>query len=94
MDFDDDVVDRRRRFRPLRECDPGCFAAGFAATIAFTGSSVSRARTLDAPLRDGQSLGTLVDYALTEPLLVVEVDSDVCSERDRWRYPTQFDPAR
>jgi hypothetical protein len=42
----------------------------------------------------GQSLGTLVAYSLTEPLLVVEVDADVCFERDRWRYPTQFDPAR
>jgi hypothetical protein len=25
MDFNDDVVDRRRRLRPLSECDPGCF---------------------------------------------------------------------
>ena len=27
MDLNDDVVDRRRRLRPLRECDPGCLRA-------------------------------------------------------------------
>src|ERR1700748_2740867 len=31
------------------------FAAVFVATIAFTAPSVSRARRLDAPLRDGDS---------------------------------------
>ena len=40
--------------------------------------------------RFGQPPGELVDYTPTEPLLVVEVDADVCFEHDRWRHPTQF----
>jgi hypothetical protein len=32
----------------------------------------------------------LVDYTPTEPLLVVEVDADVCFEHERWRHPTRF----
>ena len=40
--------------------------------------------------RFGQPPGDLVDYTPTEPLLVVEVDADVCFEHDRWRHPTQF----
>ena len=33
--------------------------------------------------RFGQLSGDLVDYTPTEPLLVVEVDADVCFEHDR-----------
>jgi ATP-dependent DNA ligase len=40
--------------------------------------------------RFGQLPGDLVDYTPTEPLLVVEVDADVCFEHDRWRHPTGF----
>jgi len=34
--------------------------------------------------------GDLVGYTPTEPLLVVEVDADVCFEQHRWRHPTGF----
>jgi len=34
--------------------------------------------------------GKLVDYTPTEPLLVVEVDADVCFELERWRHATTF----
>jgi ATP-dependent DNA ligase len=34
--------------------------------------------------------GDLVDYTPTEPLLVVEVDSDVSFEHNRWRHPTRY----
>ena len=40
--------------------------------------------------RFGQLPGDLVDYTPTEPLLVVEVDADVCFEHERWRHPTAF----
>jgi ATP-dependent DNA ligase len=40
--------------------------------------------------RFGQLPGDLVDYTPTEPLLVVEVDADVCFEHARWRHPTGF----
>jgi hypothetical protein len=40
--------------------------------------------------RFGQLPGDLVDYTPTEPLLVVEVDADVCFEHHRWRHPTGF----
>jgi ATP-dependent DNA ligase len=40
--------------------------------------------------RFGQLPGELVDYTPTEPLLVVEVDADVCFEHRRWRHPTPF----
>jgi hypothetical protein len=40
--------------------------------------------------RLGQLPGELVDYTPTEPLLVVEVDADVCFEHHRWRHPTPF----
>ena len=40
--------------------------------------------------RFGQLPGDLVDYTPTEPLLVVEVDADVCFEHERWRHPTGF----
>src|SRR5690349_3892136 len=40
--------------------------------------------------RFGQLPGDLVDYTPTEPLLVVEVDADVCFEHGRWRHPTGF----
>ena len=40
--------------------------------------------------RFGQLPGDLVDYTPTEPLLVVEVDADVCFEQHRWRHPTGF----
>jgi hypothetical protein len=40
--------------------------------------------------RFGQLPGDLVDYTPTEPLLVVEVDADMCFEHDRWRHPTVF----
>jgi hypothetical protein len=40
--------------------------------------------------RFGQLPGDLADYTPTEPLLVVEVDADVCFELDRWRHPTGF----
>ena len=42
------------------------------------------------PTRFGQLPGDLVDYTPTEPLLVVEVDADVCFEQHRWRHPTPF----
>jgi hypothetical protein len=42
------------------------------------------------PSRFGQLPGDLVDYTPTEPMLVVEVDADVCFEHDRWRHPTAF----
>jgi hypothetical protein len=35
--------------------------------------------------RLGQLPGEAIDYAQTEPLLVVEVDADVCFEHERWR---------
>jgi hypothetical protein len=38
----------------------------------------------------GQLPGDLVEYTPTEPLLVVEVDADVCFEQERWRHPTGF----
>ena len=38
----------------------------------------------------GSCPGDLVDYTPTEPLLVVEVDADVCFEHERWRHPTGF----
>jgi ATP-dependent DNA ligase len=40
--------------------------------------------------RFGQLPGDLVDYTPTEPLLVVEVDADVCFDHYRWRHPTGF----
>jgi ATP-dependent DNA ligase len=40
--------------------------------------------------RFGQLPGDLIDYTLTEPLLVVEVEADVCFEQQRWRHPTDF----
>src|SRR6185369_159257 len=40
--------------------------------------------------RFGQLPGDLVDYTPTEPLLVVEVDADVCFEAERWRHATTF----
>jgi hypothetical protein len=40
--------------------------------------------------RFGQPPGDLVDYTPTEPLLVVEVDADVCFEHDRWRHPKGY----
>ena len=40
--------------------------------------------------RFGQLPGDLVDYTPTEPLLVVEVDADVCFEVERWRHATTF----
>jgi hypothetical protein len=40
--------------------------------------------------RFGQLPGDLVDYTPTEPLLVVEVDADVCLEHHRWRHPKGF----
>src|SRR6476619_4461723 len=41
-------------------------------------------------LRFGQLPPEPVDYTPTEPLLVVEVDADVCFEQGRWRHPTGF----
>jgi ATP-dependent DNA ligase len=40
--------------------------------------------------RFGQLPGDLVDYTPTEPLLVVEVDTDTCFDQARWRHPTAF----
>jgi ATP-dependent DNA ligase len=40
--------------------------------------------------RFGQLPGDLIDYTPTEPMLVVELDADVCFEHDRWRHPTRF----
>ena len=40
--------------------------------------------------RFGQLPGNLVDYTPTEPLLVVQVDADVCFEHDWWRHATGF----
>jgi ATP-dependent DNA ligase len=40
--------------------------------------------------RFGQLPGDLVDYTPTEPLLVVEVDADVCFDHERWRHATSF----
>jgi ATP-dependent DNA ligase len=40
--------------------------------------------------RFGQLPGDLLDYTPTEPLLVVEVDADVCFEHHRWRHPAPF----
>ena len=31
-----------------------------------------------------------IDYTPTEPLLVVEVDADICFEQGRWRHATAF----
>jgi hypothetical protein len=41
-------------------------------------------------LRFGQLPPEPVDYTQAEPLLVVEVDADVCWEQGRWRHPTAF----
>lgn len=50
MDFNDDVVDRRRRLRPLRECDPGCFRARIRRDDCLHWYlRISRARRLCAP---------------------------------------------
>jgi hypothetical protein len=38
--------------------------------------------------------GDLIDYTPTEPLLVVEVDADVCFDHHRWRHPTGFQRIR
>lgn len=38
----------------------------------------------------GQLPPTPVAYTPAEPLLVVEVDADVCWEQDRWRHATTF----
>jgi hypothetical protein len=38
----------------------------------------------------GSCPGDLVDYTPTEPLLVVEVDADVCFEQERWRHPMGY----
>jgi ATP-dependent DNA ligase len=43
-----------------------------------------------ASSRFGQLPGDLVDYTPTAPLLVVEVDADVCFEHERWRHATTF----
>ena len=40
--------------------------------------------------RLGALPGDLIDYTPTEPLLVVEVDTDSCFEQQRWRHPTGF----
>jgi hypothetical protein len=40
--------------------------------------------------RFGALPGELIDYTPTEPLLVVEVDTDTCFEQQRWRHPTGF----
>jgi hypothetical protein len=40
--------------------------------------------------RFGQLPGDLVDYTPTGPLLVVEVDADVCFEHERWRHATAY----
>jgi len=44
--------------------------------------------------RFGQLPGDLIDYTPTEPLLVVEVDADVCFDHHRWRHPTGFQRIR
>src|SRR5690349_8333873 len=44
--------------------------------------------------RFGQLPGDLVDYTPTEPLLVVEVDTDTCFDQNRWRHPTAFTRVR
>jgi len=44
--------------------------------------------------RFGQLPGDLVDYTPTEPLLVVEVDTDTCFDQHRWRHPTAFKRVR
>ena len=44
--------------------------------------------------RFGQLPGDLVDYTPTEPLLVVEVDTDMCFDQNRWRHPTAFKRVR
>jgi hypothetical protein len=44
--------------------------------------------------RFGQLPGDLVDYTPTEPLLVVEVDTDTCFDQERWRHPTAFKRVR
>ena len=44
--------------------------------------------------RFGQLPGDLVDYTPTEPLLVVEVDTDTCFDQNRWRHPTAFKRVR
>jgi ATP-dependent DNA ligase len=43
-----------------------------------------------ASSRFGALPGELIDYTPTEPLLVVEVDTDTCFEQQRWRHPTGF----
>jgi ATP-dependent DNA ligase len=40
--------------------------------------------------RFGQLPPEPVDYTQAEPLLVVEVDADVCWEQGRWRHPTVY----
>jgi hypothetical protein len=40
--------------------------------------------------RFGQLPPQPVDYTHTEPLLVVEVDADICSEQQRWRHATTY----
>jgi hypothetical protein len=54
MDFNDDVVDRRRWFRPLREYDPGCFRGLIHRDDCLHWYlRASRARRLYAPVCQG-----------------------------------------
>jgi hypothetical protein len=42
----------------------------------------------------GSLPGDLIDYTPTEPLLVVEVDTDMCFDHQRWRHATAFQRVR
>ena len=44
--------------------------------------------------RFGQLPGGSVEYTPTEPLLVVEVDTDTCFDQQRRRHPTAFKRVR
>ena len=71
---------------------PAASAAGSVATIAFTGTSVHLvlADSMRRSVTGDSHSASLINYRPTEPLLVVEVDADVCFEHDRWPHPTQL----
>jgi hypothetical protein len=78
----------RLRVGPHRAVD----AARTARARRAAGAAAARhpQPELLASLRFGQLPGDLVDYRPAEPLLVVELDADVCFEHDRSRRPAGF----
>src|SRR4051794_36307338 len=75
MDFNDDVVDRRRRLGPFRECDPGCFRGLVrrddclhVTSVDISCSPVSRVHRLCAPFCDGYVVLVELRWAKRRPV--------------------------